>query len=676
METMIHVIIGGFLGWFGYSFGYATGVHGFESKITKRWRNTAFTLVVISLFMIAVSSSFAQSDWGTQRANTWRTGSLTDNSNGDITYIQFTKWADINLAETIVSIWTHAADIITSNPAGGTSFIKDFTGNFGFGFQHDGNPPLMHGNKLILGASGQDAFLYANNQGASLSYDAAPSAGWTLSDQLTIDNLNINGNTFSTTTGDVNISPTLMANTDFQFGGIELGGTEVFTDARVIQSITQLNVDNLRLDGNTISSTDTNGPIVLSPDGTGNIGMFEANPDADLEIAGNEIHLDGTTAASIEIDRGNTNSPGLLKFKTADSTNWVVGSPDSDDLGDGSEFLIAVNDLFTTPALWIETNGDVGLGTTTPEAKVHIQTGDSGLAPNTRADDLFLEGAARVGISMISDSLPDDVQIFFGNSDVAINDDDYGAVTYFFDATPPHLAFKSGAAYRLYITDAGDIGILTPTPTAALDVNGDVNIVTTLDVGGITTLGGLLDVNAGAEFSLGVDVNTTMSVEDKFTVEDDLIFTSAGSGLAFAEMWVGDSVATITVDSDDPDTTVTQFTTNGLSNNCTPNVANNRIDIDVAGVYMVKISLSAHLGSGVETELHIHAFLNDVEQDQVAAEVTIDTGAVNFQTMSASGFIDAAAGSRLDVRAIIDHTTARSATFVHVNMSVFQVGGT
>lgn len=41
------------------------------------------------------------------------------------------------------------------------------------------------------------------------------------------------------------------------------------TDAGAMSGLTQLTCDNLRLDGNTLSSQDTNGNIVLSPNGTG-----------------------------------------------------------------------------------------------------------------------------------------------------------------------------------------------------------------------------------------------------------------------------------------------------------------------------------------------------------------------------------------------------------------------
>ena len=46
----------------------------------------------------------------------------------------------------------------------------------------------------------------------------------------------------------------------------------------------QLNVDNLRLDGNTISSTDTNGDITLDPNGTGKVGINTTSPQSDLSV--------------------------------------------------------------------------------------------------------------------------------------------------------------------------------------------------------------------------------------------------------------------------------------------------------------------------------------------------------------------------------------------------------
>ena len=54
----------------------------------------------------------------------------------------------------------------------------------------------------------------------------------------------------------------------------KLDGTNLFT---------QLNADNIRIDGNTISSTDTDGDVVVDPDGTGQF-LYRTNEVADREI--------------------------------------------------------------------------------------------------------------------------------------------------------------------------------------------------------------------------------------------------------------------------------------------------------------------------------------------------------------------------------------------------------
>jgi len=58
---------------------------------------------------------------------------------------------------------------------------------------------------------------------------------------------------------------------------VSTSGTVVFngTDYQIVDTFsTLLNVDNLKLDGNTISSTNTNGNITLSPNGTGRVEVL------------------------------------------------------------------------------------------------------------------------------------------------------------------------------------------------------------------------------------------------------------------------------------------------------------------------------------------------------------------------------------------------------------------
>lgn len=65
-----------------------------------------------------------------------------------------------------------------------------------------------------------------------------------------------------------------LARFDGTTGKLIQNSSVTLSDAGVLSGATQLNVDNLRLDGNTLSSTDTNGNVVLDPDGTGIISAL------------------------------------------------------------------------------------------------------------------------------------------------------------------------------------------------------------------------------------------------------------------------------------------------------------------------------------------------------------------------------------------------------------------
>lgn len=118
-------------------------------------------------------------------------------------------------------------------------------------------------------------------------------------------------------------SATNSSNTDIQSidisegcspAGINNAVREIMVDLKNVStgavaletpSADQLNVDNLRLDGNTISSTDTNGDITIDPDGTGD-----------------------TIVAS-----GNLNISTVGAIGIADGDNLYIASDDTNDVG-------------------------------------------------------------------------------------------------------------------------------------------------------------------------------------------------------------------------------------------------------------------------------------------------------------------------------------------------------
>lgn len=103
-------------------------------------------------------------------------------------------------------------------------------------------------------------------------------------------------------------------------GGFIQNSVVTIDDVGVTSGITQLNVDNLRLDGNTISSTDTNGLVVIAPNGTGG-----ATISTDLTVGRSTqdttIVLNGVSiAARLSVDNeGSSDLAGLLNHRHSDT---------------------------------------------------------------------------------------------------------------------------------------------------------------------------------------------------------------------------------------------------------------------------------------------------------------------------------------------------------------------
>jgi phage baseplate assembly protein gpV len=177
-----------------------------------------------------------------------------------------------------------------------------------FNFQSNTLSGIGQLNVSGNGSAGSPSILFSSSSNVGLFYNAA-SSGLRIS--------NSGGGTSASFEGS-----RILLNSDVRLGGNsgELtpeisGGTSSLGTSSLpwITTYTnQLNVDNLRLDGNTLSSTDNNGDVNISPDGTGDVVLFDGATDYQDFTNNRHSFRDGGTVDLILRNDGLRNSGGEL----------------------------------------------------------------------------------------------------------------------------------------------------------------------------------------------------------------------------------------------------------------------------------------------------------------------------------------------------------------------------
>jgi len=155
------------------------------------------------------------------------------------------------------------------------------------------------------------------------------------------------------------------------------------------------------------------------------------------DITEPSIKIDSSKDSIIDLDRGSDIRRSYLGFSTAGTLNWVVGGA-STAIGNGDEFYIGQH--YSDAKLIILTGGNVGIGTTSPGEKLDV----GGYIKSNI-------GFKALNYTTLLES---------GNNTVLSNTAYY------------NMLFKTNNAERMRITNAGDVGIGTTSPSAKLDVRG------------------------------------------------------------------------------------------------------------------------------------------------------------------------------------------------------------
>ncbi|HBA36690.1 TPA: hypothetical protein DCZ15_02325 [Candidatus Falkowbacteria bacterium] len=159
------------------------------------------------------------------------------------------------------------------------------------------------------------------------------------------------------------------------YGGIEFYANDVSTGGVGVSGFIKSVAINAGVTSAlTFGSRNTgNATEMMRINNLGYVGIGTTAPDQALTVAGDLVgyglHLDSSTGAGIEIDRGATTNAGGVYFQTAGTDDWWMGLRTDTD----KRFHIKSGNFDGTARITIlPTSGNVGIGTTAPSEKLEV----------------------------------------------------------------------------------------------------------------------------------------------------------------------------------------------------------------------------------------------------------------------------------------------------------------
>ena len=227
----------------------------------------------------------------------------------------------------------------------------------------------------------------------------------------------------------------------------------------------------------------------------GNVGIATTDPSAKLEVSGSNslLFLNSSGNSYSIIDRSASNRRSALVFSTAgtgttipDNINWAIGVADSDEVGDGTGFFIGSSTTATSSKLFINSSGNVGIGTTSPGANLEIGDGTANVTMKmfgASTANINIRTGAGAGTSIAY------LGQYFG---------DEGSL--YLDKTGVNKVLLRAAGDSYF--NGGNVGINVTNPSEKLDVDGNVRVrsltagIVTSSATGVLSTGGPTPLNS------------------------------------------------------------------------------------------------------------------------------------------------------------------------------------
>jgi len=233
---------------------------------------------------------------------------------------------------------------------------------------------------------------------------------------------------------------------------------------------------NLTLNGNRTSNTAGIGSIQFQNSGD-SVGMIRSFRESANDAGGLAFWTQATGGSNTERMRINSSGNVGIGTSSPSSPNGAdtflqIGSNGQDVgivLKDAVEtWEIYMNDSLriaydTTEVMRFTNSGNVGIGTTSPSAKLHVDVSNSGVTPNSYANTLFIESSSNTGLTIASGTSSYS-SIYFANS----TDNDKARIEVVHSDNS--MRFTNNAGERMRITSGGQF--LYGKTSAGTAVNG------------------------------------------------------------------------------------------------------------------------------------------------------------------------------------------------------------